>query len=145
MTGWLDDQLRSWDSSYVACAEVFFFKYCNTYGAFVSLNSDTSIILCRYLSYWNQGRQCLRNWAMNLKSNWLCKWWILHNILHLYSWDYLFYYIETYICRLHKEHIEKWQEEIKELRLLNDANEEAGAILHNARFLLQNPHIDSWR
>ncbi|KAJ4727962.1 Knotted 1-binding protein [Melia azedarach] len=50
---------------------------------------------------------------------------------------------EEQLIMLHKEHIEKWQEEIKELRLLNDANEEAGAILHNARFLLQNPHIDS--
>lgn len=45
--------------------------------------------------------------------------------------------------RIHKEKMEKWQEEIKELRLLDASNEEAGAMLSNARFLLQNPHFDS--
>jgi len=45
--------------------------------------------------------------------------------------------------RIHKEQMEKWQEEIKELRLLDASNEEASGILHNARYVLQNPHIDS--
>jgi hypothetical protein len=39
--------------------------------------------------------------------------------------------------------MEKWQEEIKELRLLDASNEEASGILNNARYVLQNPHIDS--
>ncbi|XP_043723579.1 uncharacterized protein LOC122670684 [Telopea speciosissima] len=37
---------------------------------------------------------------------------------------------------IHKEQIEKWQEEINELRLIDASNEEANAVLHNARFLL---------
>ncbi|XP_042475821.1 uncharacterized protein LOC122057684 [Macadamia integrifolia] len=37
---------------------------------------------------------------------------------------------------IHKEQIEKWQEEIYELRLVDASNEEANALLHNARFLL---------
>lgn len=41
--------------------------------------------------------------------------------------------------------MEKWQEEIKELRLLDASNEEADVLLQNARFLLQNVHGDSWR
>lgn len=47
------------------------------------------------------------------------------------------------IYRIHKEQMEKWQEEIKELRLLDASNEEASGILHNARCLIQNPNIDS--
>lgn len=39
--------------------------------------------------------------------------------------------------------MEKWQEEIKELRLLDASNEEATALLSNARFLLQNPFSES--
>ncbi|KAG2242900.1 hypothetical protein Bca52824_095256 [Brassica carinata] len=46
-------------------------------------------------------------------------------------------------CRIHKEHVEKWQEEIKELRLLDASNEETTSLLHNARFLIQNPNIDA--
>lgn len=46
-------------------------------------------------------------------------------------------------CRIHKEQIEKWQDEIKELRLVDTLNEEANAVLHNARYLLENAHIDS--
>jgi hypothetical protein len=46
-------------------------------------------------------------------------------------------------CRIHKEQIEKWQDEIKELRLVDTSNEEANAVLHNARYLLGNAHIDS--
>ncbi|XP_012831277.1 PREDICTED: uncharacterized protein LOC105952288 [Erythranthe guttata] len=41
---------------------------------------------------------------------------------------------------LHKEQMEKWQDEIKELRLLDAANEEMNALLHNAKYLLQNIH-----
>ncbi|XP_010544903.1 PREDICTED: uncharacterized protein LOC104817412 isoform X1 [Tarenaya hassleriana] len=50
---------------------------------------------------------------------------------------------EERLVMIHKENVEKWQEEMKELRLLDASNEEATAVLHNARFLLQNPCIDS--
>ncbi|KAJ8748470.1 hypothetical protein K2173_003366 [Erythroxylum novogranatense] len=50
---------------------------------------------------------------------------------------------EDRLILLHKEQMEKWQEEIKELRLLDASNEEASAVLSNARFLLQNPNVDS--
>ncbi|GAV83997.1 hypothetical protein CFOL_v3_27442 [Cephalotus follicularis] len=49
---------------------------------------------------------------------------------------------EERLIMIHKEHMGKWQEEIKELRLFDASNEEASAILHNARYLLQNHHID---
>lgn len=39
--------------------------------------------------------------------------------------------------------MEKWQDEIKEIRLLDASNEEVNATLHNAQYLLQNPHVDS--
>jgi hypothetical protein len=41
------------------------------------------------------------------------------------------------ICRIHKEQVEKWQEEIKELRALDASNEEANGLLQNARYVLQ--------
>ncbi|VVA31870.1 PREDICTED: knotted 1-binding [Prunus dulcis] len=44
---------------------------------------------------------------------------------------------------VHKEQIEKWQEEIRELRILDASNEEANALLHNARGLLHHAHVDS--
>ncbi|XP_041018148.1 uncharacterized protein LOC121260372 [Juglans microcarpa x Juglans regia] len=50
---------------------------------------------------------------------------------------------EERLITIHKEQMEKWQEEIKDLRLLDASNEEANALLQNARFLLQNAHIDS--
>ncbi|KAH8488937.1 hypothetical protein H0E87_024537 [Populus deltoides] len=50
---------------------------------------------------------------------------------------------EERLISIHKEQMEKWQEEIKELRLLDASNEEASGILNNARYVLQNPHIDS--
>ncbi|KAL4596387.1 hypothetical protein ACB092_12G160800 [Castanea dentata] len=50
---------------------------------------------------------------------------------------------EERMIMIHKEQIEKWQEEIKELRLLDSSNEEANARLQNARYLLQSAHIDS--
>lgn len=36
--------------------------------------------------------------------------------------------------------MEKWQEEIKELRALDTANEETDALLQNAICLIQNIH-----
>ncbi|XP_060203059.1 uncharacterized protein LOC132631504 [Lycium barbarum] len=45
---------------------------------------------------------------------------------------------EERIILLHKEQMEKWQEEIKELRLLDISNEEADALLRDAKYLLQN-------
>ncbi|CAN6867228.1 unnamed protein product [Brassica oleracea var. botrytis] len=50
---------------------------------------------------------------------------------------------EERLIMIHKEHVEKWQEEIKELRLLDASNEETTSLLHNARFLIQNPNIDA--
>ncbi|KAH1035230.1 hypothetical protein GLYMA_20G089200v4 [Glycine max] len=41
------------------------------------------------------------------------------------------------ILRIHKEQVEKWQEEIRELCALDASNEEANALLLNARYLLQ--------
>ncbi|KAK6795673.1 hypothetical protein RDI58_009128 [Solanum bulbocastanum] len=45
---------------------------------------------------------------------------------------------EERIIVIHKEQMEKWQEEIKELRLLDTSNEEADGLLLNAKYLLQN-------
>ncbi|KAM7276108.1 hypothetical protein ACFE04_017974 [Oxalis oulophora] len=50
---------------------------------------------------------------------------------------------EEQLITMHKEIIEKWQDEIKELRFSDASNEETNAILHNARCLLQNPLIES--
>ncbi|XVE77449.1 hypothetical protein DITRI_Ditri13aG0063700 [Diplodiscus trichospermus] len=50
---------------------------------------------------------------------------------------------EERLIMIHKEQMEKWQEEIKEMKLLDASNEEASAMLSNARFLLQNPLSDS--
>ncbi|KAB5569231.1 hypothetical protein DKX38_003024 [Salix brachista] len=41
---------------------------------------------------------------------------------------------EERLISIHKEEMEKWQEEIKVLRLLDASNEEASGILHNARY-----------
>ncbi|XP_022152386.1 uncharacterized protein LOC111020126 isoform X2 [Momordica charantia] len=49
---------------------------------------------------------------------------------------------EERIIAIHKDHVEKWQHEIKELRLLDSSNEEANTILCNARNLLQNGHTE---
>ncbi|XP_022932727.1 uncharacterized protein LOC111439190 isoform X1 [Cucurbita moschata] len=48
---------------------------------------------------------------------------------------------EEQIIAIHKNNVERWQHEIKELRLLDSSNEEASTILCNARNLLQNGHI----
>ncbi|XP_050235973.1 uncharacterized protein LOC126686008 [Mercurialis annua] len=50
---------------------------------------------------------------------------------------------EERLLMIHKEQMEKWQEEIKELRMLDASNEETNAVLHNARYVLQNPAIES--
>ncbi|XP_013720239.1 uncharacterized protein BNAANNG00590D [Brassica napus] len=49
---------------------------------------------------------------------------------------------EERLIMIHKEYVEKWQEEIKELRLLDASNEETTSLLHNARFLIHNPNIE---
>ncbi|OIT05176.1 PREDICTED: uncharacterized protein LOC109223942 [Nicotiana attenuata] len=50
---------------------------------------------------------------------------------------------EERIILVHKEQMEKWQEKIKELRLLDTSNEEADALLGNAKYLLQNVQGES--
>lgn len=40
--------------------------------------------------------------------------------------------------RIHKEQMEKWQEEIKQLRMIDTTNEEMNDRLYNAKCLLQN-------
>lgn len=52
---------------------------------------------------------------------------------------------EERMIAIHKEQMEKWQEEIKELRLLDASNEEINALLHNARYLLHNVQSDPKR
>ncbi|EPS61476.1 knotted 1-binding protein 36, partial [Genlisea aurea] len=47
---------------------------------------------------------------------------------------------EERVFHIHKEQIEKWQEQIKELRLLDTENEAMDACLHNAKCLLQTVH-----
>ncbi|RZC56053.1 hypothetical protein C5167_014912 [Papaver somniferum] len=48
---------------------------------------------------------------------------------------------EERIIGIHKEQIEKWQDEIKELRSLDAMNEEANTRLHMTRSLFQNVQI----
>ncbi|KAL2325682.1 hypothetical protein Fmac_024740 [Flemingia macrophylla] len=43
---------------------------------------------------------------------------------------------EEKLIMIHKEQVEKWQEQIRELRALDASNEEADSVLHNARYLL---------
>ncbi|GER43874.1 Knotted 1-binding protein 36 [Striga asiatica] len=47
---------------------------------------------------------------------------------------------EERMILIHKEQILKWHEEINELRSLDAANEDADALLQNAKYLLQNAH-----
>lgn len=49
------------------------------------------------------------------------------------------YYIGCY--KIHKEKIEKWQEEMKELRAIDATNKEMNDRLNNVKFLLQTIHI----
>jgi hypothetical protein len=46
--------------------------------------------------------------------------------------------------RLHREQVEKWEEEMKELRAHDSENEAARSLLRNAQFhLFQNVREDS--
>ncbi|KAL9995619.1 hypothetical protein Hdeb2414_s0788g00946981 [Helianthus debilis subsp. tardiflorus] len=49
---------------------------------------------------------------------------------------------EERVIAIHKEQMEKWQDEIKELRFLDASNEEINAMLHNAQLVLHNVHND---
>lgn len=44
---------------------------------------------------------------------------------------------EERILMIHREQIEKWQEEIKELKMIDTTNEEMNARLNNVKCLLQ--------
>ncbi|XP_021772097.1 uncharacterized protein LOC110736233 [Chenopodium quinoa] len=48
---------------------------------------------------------------------------------------------EERVLMIHKEQIEKWQEEIKELRVIDATNEEMNDRLNNVKCLLQTVHI----
>ncbi|XP_021279828.1 uncharacterized protein LOC110413380 [Herrania umbratica] len=65
----------------------------------------------------------------------------------LESWKTMFKELseefEERLIMIHKEHMDKWQEEINELRLVDGSNGEASAMLNNARSLLQNPLFES--
>ncbi|XP_057966573.1 uncharacterized protein LOC131156703 isoform X2 [Malania oleifera] len=50
---------------------------------------------------------------------------------------------EERLIAIHKAQVEKWQEEIRELQLLDGSNEEVNALLDNARYLIQNIQVDS--
>ncbi|CAL4912147.1 unnamed protein product [Urochloa decumbens] len=43
---------------------------------------------------------------------------------------------EERLCSIHKEKVERWEEEIRELRARDAANEQARALLHNAQLHL---------
>ncbi|CAN6286014.1 unnamed protein product [Urochloa humidicola] len=43
---------------------------------------------------------------------------------------------EERLCSIHKERVERWEEEIRELRARDAANEQARALLHNAQLHL---------
>ncbi|CAN6302618.1 unnamed protein product [Urochloa humidicola] len=44
--------------------------------------------------------------------------------------------LEERLCSIHKERVERWEEEIRELRARDAANEQARALLHNAQLHL---------
>ncbi|CAN1840747.1 hypothetical protein LINPERHAP1_LOCUS36204 [Linum perenne] len=50
---------------------------------------------------------------------------------------------EERLITIHKQQIDQWQEDIKELRFLDASNEEISAVLLNARYLLHNPNVES--
>lgn len=43
---------------------------------------------------------------------------------------------EERLCSIHRERVERWEEEIRELRARDAANEQARALLHNAQLHL---------
>ncbi|XP_078170277.1 knotted 1-binding protein [Carex rostrata] len=50
---------------------------------------------------------------------------------------------EERLISIHKDQLEKWEEEMKEVRADDSANEEARSLLHNAQFhLFQNVRED---
>lgn len=49
---------------------------------------------------------------------------------------------EERVIAIHKEKMEKWQEEIKELRFIDASNEEINAVLQNAQQVLYTVHND---
>ncbi|PWA82053.1 hypothetical protein CTI12_AA180560 [Artemisia annua] len=49
---------------------------------------------------------------------------------------------EERVIAIHKEQMEKWQEEIKELRFIDASNEEINAVLQNAQQVLYTVHND---
>ncbi|KAD0728475.1 hypothetical protein E3N88_13299 [Mikania micrantha] len=49
---------------------------------------------------------------------------------------------EERVIAIHKKQMEKWQDEIKELRFLDASNEEINAMLHNAQLVLHNVHTN---
>lgn len=50
---------------------------------------------------------------------------------------------EEQMISIHQGQVEKWQEEIRLLRMLDASNVETDALLHNARNLIHGVHIDS--
>ncbi|KAJ1704672.1 hypothetical protein LUZ63_004451 [Rhynchospora breviuscula] len=51
---------------------------------------------------------------------------------------------EERLISIHREQVEKWEEEMKEIRAHDSANEAAGSLLRDAQFhLFQNVHEDS--
>ncbi|XP_074319170.1 uncharacterized protein LOC141656237 [Silene latifolia] len=48
---------------------------------------------------------------------------------------------EERVLMIHKEQMEKWQDEIKGLRMIDEANEELYARLNNVKSLLQSVKI----
>ncbi|KAK9692332.1 hypothetical protein RND81_09G257100 [Saponaria officinalis] len=49
---------------------------------------------------------------------------------------------EERILMIHKEQMEKWQDDIKELRMIDSTNEELNARLNNVKCLLQTVHTN---
>ncbi|KAL2924485.1 hypothetical protein RDABS01_023353 [Bienertia sinuspersici] len=47
---------------------------------------------------------------------------------------------EERVLMIHKEQMEKWQDEIKELKMIDATNEEMNARLNNVKSLLQTVH-----
>ncbi|CAN0923868.1 CCHC-type zinc finger nucleic acid binding protein [Linum grandiflorum] len=50
---------------------------------------------------------------------------------------------EERLIAIHKQQIEQWQEDIKELQFIDAGNEEINAVLMNARYLIDNPNVES--
>ncbi|KAL9248364.1 hypothetical protein vseg_021693 [Gypsophila vaccaria] len=49
---------------------------------------------------------------------------------------------EERVLMIHKEQMEKWQDDIKELRMIDATNEEQNARLNNVKCLLQTVHTN---